>query len=56
MATVNASLNPKATATVLAGFQRQQEIMAMNEEMMDEAMADAFDDEEVRHVAVDTSR
>ena len=47
MGNVNKVMGPKAAGAVMQQFQRQQALMQMNEEAMDEMLADCFDDEEV---------
>lgn len=45
MASANNAVDTKEMAKVMAQFQRENEIMNVREEMMDDALADAFDSE-----------
>jgi len=45
MAQANAAVDSKEMAKIMNQFQRENEVMAVREEMMDDALADAFEEE-----------
>ena len=47
MKTTNEAMNVKETMKVLQEFQRETERMEVKQELMDDALMDAFDNEEV---------
>mmetsp|Transcript_1061 Transcript_1061/g.1506 ORF Transcript_1061/g.1506 Transcript_1061/m.1506 type:complete len:226 (-) Transcript_1061:493-1170(-) len=51
MASANSALDAKEMQKIMTEFQRQNEIATVKEEMMDDALADAFDSEEVDNEA-----
>lgn len=48
---VNASMDAAGTMQTMQQFQRQMEIMGVKEEMLDETLSDAFDNDEVEEEA-----
>lgn len=48
---VNATMDAQGTMQAMQQFQRQMEIMNVKEEMLDETLSDAFDNEEVEEEA-----
>eukprot|EP00619_Florenciella_sp_RCC1007_P011160 CAMPEP_0205906176 /NCGR_PEP_ID=MMETSP1325-20131115/1791_1 /ASSEMBLY_ACC=CAM_ASM_000708 /TAXON_ID=236786 /ORGANISM="Florenciella sp., Strain RCC1007" /LENGTH=224 /DNA_ID=CAMNT_0053272169 /DNA_START=205 /DNA_END=879 /DNA_ORIENTATION=- len=48
---VNAQMDAAGMSKAMMDFQRQIEVMGVKEEMMDEALADAFDDDEIEDEA-----
>ena len=51
MKAANKTMNMKETTKIMAEFQRENERMAVREEMMDDVLADAFDTEDVEEEA-----
>jgi len=51
MGTANASIDAAAVGKIMTEFQRQNEIMGVREELMDDALTDAFDADEVEEEA-----
>mmetsp|Transcript_28344 Transcript_28344/g.68950 ORF Transcript_28344/g.68950 Transcript_28344/m.68950 type:complete len:227 (-) Transcript_28344:192-872(-) len=51
MATANSAMNVKETTKIMNEFQKENERLAVKEEMMDEALMDAFDSEGVEEEA-----
>mmetsp|Transcript_57824 Transcript_57824/g.172630 ORF Transcript_57824/g.172630 Transcript_57824/m.172630 type:complete len:193 (-) Transcript_57824:631-1209(-) len=51
MGSANKAMNPQEMAKVMNEFTRQNEIAGLREEMMDEALSDAFDTDEVEEEA-----
>lgn len=51
MATANSAMDIKATTKIMADFQRENERLGFKQEMMDDALIDAFDTEDVEEEA-----
>jgi len=55
MGSANSAMDATAISKIMNEFTRQNEIAGMKEEMMDDALADAFDNEEVDEEAEDVT-
>jgi charged multivesicular body protein 2B len=51
MAAANSAMNAQDVAKIMAGFERENERLAVKAEMMDDALADAFDNDEIEEEA-----
>jgi charged multivesicular body protein 2A len=51
MKTANAAMDMKTTTKIMLQFQKESEMMTVKEEMMDDALADVFDSDEVQEEA-----